>query len=283
MDRPYRSIWTALVVICLVGAGVVALLVAGREMPWEGRTWQADPAPAQTAPLLGQAVAGEPAQARPEDPRFARMRARMVDEDLRGPGREIRSAKVLEVMGRIPRQEFVPENLRTRAYADHPLPIGHDQTISQPYIVALMTQLVEPGAESRALDVGTGSGYQAAVLAEISKEVYSIEIVKPLAEDARKRLQSLGYKNVTVRHGDGYRGWPEKAPFDVIIVAAAPDHVPQPLVDQLAPGGKMVIPVGRYYQQLLVIERDKKGNVHRRPNIPVMFVPMTGEAQRGRE
>ncbi|HUT94181.1 MAG TPA: protein-L-isoaspartate(D-aspartate) O-methyltransferase [Thermoguttaceae bacterium] len=283
MVRLNRSIWTVLAVSCLVGAGVVALLVAGREMPWEGRTSQADPARAESAPLLGQAVAGESAHARPEDPKFARMRARMVEEDLRGPGREIKDAKVLEVMGRIPRQEFVPEGLRNRAYADHPLPIGHDQTISQPYIVALMTQLVEPGAESRALDVGTGSGYQAAVLAEISKEVYSIEIVKPLAEDAEKRLKDLGYKNITVRHGDGYRGWEEKAPFDVIIVAAAPDHVPQPLVDQLAPGGKMVIPVGRYYQQLLVIERDKEGNVHRRPNIPVMFVPMTGEAQRRRE
>ena len=279
MDRPHRSIWTALAVICLLGAVVAALLVAGREMPWEGRTSQADPAQAESTPLLGQAVAGEPARARPEDPKFARLRARMVEEDLRGPGREIKDAKVLEVMGRIPRQEFVPESVKNRAYADHPLPIGHDQTISQPYIVALMTQLVEPGAESRALDVGTGSGYQAAVLAEISKEVYSIEIVKPLAEESRKRLADLGYKNVTVRHGDGYRGWPEKAPFDVIIVAAAPDHVPQPLVDQLAPGGKMVIPVGRFYQQLLVIERDKEGNVHRRPNIPVMFVPMTGEAQ----
>ena len=282
MDRPYRSIWTALAVICLVGAVVAALLVAGREMPWEGRTSQADPAPAEAPPLVGQAVAGEPAHVRPEDPRFARMRARMVEEDLRGPGREIRDAKVLRAMGRIPRQEFVSEGLRIRAYADHPLPIGHDQTISQPYIVALMTQLAEPRAESRALDVGTGSGYQAAVLAEISKEVYSVEIVKPLAEEARKRLKDLGYKNVTVRHGDGYRGWPEKAPFDVIIVAAAPDHVPQPLVDQLAPGGKMVIPVGRFYQQLIVIERDEEGTVHQNPNIPVMFVPMTGEAQQRR-
>jgi protein-L-isoaspartate(D-aspartate) O-methyltransferase len=278
MGRRHRSIWTALGMLCLVGAGVVALLL-GREMPWEGRASHADPA-AESTPLVPQAVAAGPARAPGEDSRFARMRGRMVEEDL--AERDIKDAKVLEVMGRVPRQEFVPEPLRNRAYADHPLPIGHDQTISQPYIVALMTQLAGPRPESRALDIGTGSGYQAAVLAEICKEVYSIEIVKPLAEEAAKRLKGLGYKNITVRHGDGYRGWAEKAPFDVIIVAAAPNHVPQPLVDQLAPGGKMVIPVGRFYQQLLVIERDKEGNVHRKPNIPVMFVPMTGEAQRPR-
>jgi len=283
MNRPNRSVWMALAVICLVGALVAAWLLARGPMPSEGRTSHVDPASAEAPPFLGQALAGEPAGARPEDPKFARMRARMVEEDLRGPGRAIRSAKVLEVMAHVPRHEFVPESLRYRAYADHPLPIGHDQTISQPYIVALMTELVEPTAKGRALDVGTGSGYQAAVLAEICKEVYSIEIVKPLAEEARERLGSLGYKNVTVRHGDGYRGWPEKAPFDVIIVAAAPDHVPQPLVDQLAPGGKLVIPVGRSYQQLLVIERDQQGKVHRRPNIAVMFVPMTGEAQQLRQ
>jgi protein-L-isoaspartate(D-aspartate) O-methyltransferase len=145
-----------------------------------------------------------------------------------------------------------------------------------------MTQLADPKPKQRALDVGTGSGYQAAVLAKICREVYSIEIVKPLAEEAGKRLKQLGYKNVTVRDGDGYRGWPEKAPFDVIIVAAAPDHVPQPLVDQLAPGGRLVLPVGGWNQQLIVIEKRKDGTVDRKPNIPVMFVPMTGEAQKRR-
>jgi protein-L-isoaspartate(D-aspartate) O-methyltransferase len=183
-------------------------------------------------------------------------------------------------MGKIPRHEFVPGDLRGSAYADHPLPIGHDQTISQPYIVALMTQLAGVKEGSRALDIGTGSGYQAAVLGEICKEVSSIEIVEPLAKESTKRLADLGYKNVTVRHGDGYQGWPEKGPFDAIIVAAAPDHVPQPLVDQLAPGGKLVIPVGKLYQELLLIERDKDGKVQQQGGIGVRFVPMTGEAQK---
>ena len=216
-----------------------------------------------------------------EDPEFTRARETMVARQLRG--RDIADAKVLEVMGRVPRHRFVPKGLRDAAYADHPLPIGHRQTISQPYIVALMTQLARPKAGSRALDVGTGSGYQAAVLGEICKEVYSIEILKPLADEAGTRLKQLGYKNITVRSGDGYRGWPEKAPFDVIIVAAAPDHVPQPLIDQLAPGGRLVIPVGETYQELVVIEKKQDGTARRTPVIPVMFVPMTGEAEKPRE
>jgi protein-L-isoaspartate(D-aspartate) O-methyltransferase len=241
---------------------------------------QADPPSTDTAQRSGEATVGEQAAPREEEPRFVEARRYMVEKDLRG--RDIKNKKVLEVMGRIPRQLFVPEKLRGSAYADHPWPIGHDQTISQPYIVALMTQLADPKPKQRALDVGTGSGYQAAVLAKICREVYSIEIVKPLAEEAGKRLKQLGYKNVTVRDGDGYRGWPEKAPFDVIIVAAAPDHVPQPLVDQLAPGGRLVLPVGGWNQQLIVIEKRKDGTVDRKPNIPVMFVPMTGEAQKRR-
>jgi protein-L-isoaspartate(D-aspartate) O-methyltransferase len=212
-----------------------------------------------------------------EDLSFAPARRRMVESDLRG--RDITDQTVLEVMGRVPRHRFVPASLQDVAYADHPLPIGHNQTISQPYIVGLMTQLAEPKAGGRALDIGTGSGYQAAVLAEICGEVYSIEIVEPLADEARRRLADLGYDNVTVRHGDGYRGWPEKAPFDVIVVAAAPDHVPEPLVEQLAPGGRMVIPVGGPFQELLVLEKDADGTVHDRANIPVRFVPMTGEAE----
>jgi protein-L-isoaspartate(D-aspartate) O-methyltransferase len=213
-----------------------------------------------------------------ENPRFVEARRRMVKEQL--CDRDITDAAVLAAVGRIPRHCFVPKDLQRLAYADMPAPIGHDQTISQPYIVALMTQAVRPKPDSRALDIGTGSGYQAAVLAEVCKEVYSIEILKPLAEGARERLAALGHKNVSIRVGDGYRGWPEKAPFDIIIVAAAPDHVPKPLVDQLAPGGRLVIPVGSSLQELLVIEKRKDGTIHRASIAPVMFVPMRGEAEK---
>jgi len=214
----------------------------------------------------------------PEDPQLTEARRRMVERQLRR--RDITDKRVLEAMGRIARHRFVSKGLQGEAYVDRPAPIGYGQTISQPYIVALMTQLVRPNAKGRALDVGTGSGYQAAVLAELFKEVYSIEIVKPLAEAAGKRLEALGYKNVKVRHGDGYRGWPEHAPFDAIIVAAAPDHVPQPLIDQLAPGGRLVIPVGRSWQDLILIEKLPNGNVRRVTVTAVMFVPMTGEAEK---
>ena len=213
-----------------------------------------------------------------EPERFASARRRMVERDLRG--RDITDKRVLGAMGRVCRHRFVSKGWEDLAYSDRPLPIGHEQTISQPYIVALMTQVVRPKAGGRALDIGTGSGYQAAVLAELCKKVYSIEIVKPLAEQATKRLAKLGYKNVTVRHGDGYRGWKEHAPFDVIIVAAAPKRVPKPLLDQLAPGGRMVLPVGgAWYQQLILFEKQKDGTVRRKDVAPVLFVPMTGEAE----
>lgn len=209
----------------------------------------------------------------------AQRRMLMVEQDLRG--RDITDPRVLAAMMRIPREEFVPDRVRHLAYNDHPLSIGHGQTISQPYIVAIMTQLAEPSSHSRALDIGTGSGYQAAVLSEICQEVYSVEIVAPLAVEARSRLARLGYlgANVSVRHGDGYQGWPEKAPFDVIIVAAAPDHVPRALVEQLAPGGKLVIPVGTYDQMLVVVEHGLDGYIHYDRHFPVAFVPMTGRDQ----
>ena len=226
-------------------------------------------------------LSAEPSTVTAEDARYAEARKSMVEDDLRG--RDITDAKVLEIMGRIPRHRFVPDKMQQVAYADMPLPIGHGQTISQPYIVALMTQAAQPRPMSRALDIGTGSGYQAAVLAEVCKDVYSIEILKPLAESAQKRLADMGYKNITVRTGDGYRGWAKKAPFDVIIVAAAPDHVPQPLVDQLAPGGRLVIPVGQFFQELLVVEKQKDGQIRRQSIAPVRFVPMRGEAEKSRD
>lgn len=207
----------------------------------------------------------------------ARAREKMITDHL--VSRDIDNPRVIAAMQRVPRHEFVPADMRNLAYADTPLPIGDGQTISQPYIVALMTQLADPQVDHKTLDVGTGSGYQAAVLAELTKSVYSIEIVESLAEEARTRLQTLGYANVNVRHGDGYHGWPSEAPFDVIIVAAAPDHIPQALVDQLAPGGKMVIPVGDHYQKLMVVEKEQDGTVVQHVVAPVAFVPMTGDAR----
>lgn len=185
---------------------------------------------------------------------------------------------VLQAMLRVERHEFVPTSQRTSAYRNHPLPIGHGQTISQPYIVALMTDLLEPTADDVVLEVGTGSGYQAAVLAELVEHVYSIEIVEPLAVAVKERLSRLGYDNVTTRLGDGYYGWAEHAPFDAIIVTAAAGHVPPPLIEQLKPGGRMVIPVGGPFQvqYLLLIEKDAAGEVRSRQVTAVRFVPLTG-------
>ena len=203
----------------------------------------------------------------------ARRRLAMVNEQL--VGRDIVDERVLTAMRQVRRHLFVAGNLRDLAYTDSPLPIGHGQTISQPYIVALMIQLGQPRESARVLDVGTGSGYQAAVLAELVAQVYSIEIICPLADAARGRLQSLGYGNVVVRCGDGYDGWLEHSPFDFIVVAAAPGHIPQPLIDQLAPGGRLVIPVGKQWQDLVVIEKQADGRATRRSVAPVSFVPMT--------
>lgn len=210
--------------------------------------------------------------------RFEPQRDTMVRQQIAARG--IQDERVLAAMRSVPRHRFVPEPLKNRAHRDGPLPIGHGQTISQPYIVALMTELVNPQPDDRALDVGTGSGYQAAILAELVDKVYSIEIVPELGNEARERLQTLGIDNVRVRVGDGYQGWPEKAPFDVIILAAAPPKVPEPLVSQLAEGGRMALPVGSAgRQELLLIEKDQAGEVTRRQLSAVAFVPMTGQAQ----
>jgi protein-L-isoaspartate(D-aspartate) O-methyltransferase len=185
--------------------------------------------------------------------------------------------RVLDALERVPRHEFVPEGERASAYRNRPLPIGHRQTISQPFIVALMTDLLETKPDHRVLEVGTGSGYQAAVLSQLVREVYSIEIVPSLGKEAAETLQRLGYTNVTTRIGDGYRGWPEHAPYDGIIVTAAPDHVPPDLVEQLKPGGRLVIPVGGINQDLMVIEKNADGTTTTTEIVPVRFVPLTRE------
>ena len=201
--------------------------------------------------------------------------ARMAMVDLI-EARGVRDSATLAAMRSVPRHEFVPPEYRARAYRDSPLPIGWDQTISQPYIVALMTETagIRPGM--KVLEIGTGSGYQAAVLAEIGARVFSIELLEPLATSAAARLARLGYSGVTVRQGNGYLGWPEEAPFDAVIVTAAPEEIPTPLTDQLKPGGRLVIPVGgvRAVQQLLLVTKDADGTLRRRTLIPVRFVPM---------
>jgi protein-L-isoaspartate(D-aspartate) O-methyltransferase len=206
-----------------------------------------------------------------------------IEHDVRATslriGKEALDGRVMEVMGRVPRHEFVPPYLRSHAYDNRPLPIGHGQTISQPYIVALMTDLLNPQPGDVVLEVGTGSAYQAAVLAELVERIYTVEIIEPLGEEARNRLRRLGYQNASVRIGDGYYGWPEHAPFDGIIVTAAAGHIPPPLIRQLKPGGRMVIPVGGHFmtQQLMLVEKTEDGKIKTRQVLPVRFVPLTGK------
>jgi protein-L-isoaspartate(D-aspartate) O-methyltransferase len=215
----------------------------------------------------------------PSDP-YAAARKRMVEEDIASGGWSrdaVKDKSVLKAMETVPRHEFVPEHLRHRAYHDGPLPIGHGQTISQPYIVAAMTELLKPDKDDVVLEIGTGSGYQAAVLSGLVQEVYTIEIVEALGKTATQRLKDLGYANVHVRLGDGYGGWPEHAPFDAIVVTAAASHIPPPLLEQLKPGGRMVIPVGPPFQvqTLMLVEKDEKGRAKQRSQMPVQFVPLT--------
>lgn len=218
-----------------------------------------------------------PQQVRAADPstdEYSEKRRRMVEDQIRSRG--ITDTSVLKAIGKVPRHRFVPEPFRHLAYADGPLPIGAGQTISQPLIVAYMTEAAAISKEKRVLEIGTGSGYQAAVLAELAGEVYSIEIIPELAENARRVLMELGYKNIFLKTGNGYLGWPEHAPFDAIIVTAAPDEIPETLVDQLAINGKMVIPVGTTHQEMVIVTKERGGVTEKR-TIPVRFVPMTGK------
>lgn len=222
--------------------------------------------------MLG-AAAPAGCQNAPQYEQWSKARARLVEERLVPAG--IRDSATLAAMRAVPRHEFVPPEQRARAYEDTPLPIGHDQTISQPAVVALMTQLIEPRAGKRVLEVGTGSGYQAAVLAEAGCRVWTIEIFHALAEQARERLTRLGYGDIQVRHGDGYAGWPEEAPFDAIVVTAAAESIPPALLEQLAPSGSLVMPVGQQFphQELMLVEKDSAGRLTSHQVLPVRFVP----------
>ena len=210
---------------------------------------------------------------------FAAAREQMVEQQLSVPGRDIKNPRVLKAMATVPRHEFVPEALRKDAYADGALPIGYGQTISQPYVVAFMTEQLDPKPTDRVLEIGTGSGYQAAVLSLLVAEIYTVEIVEPLAKRAEADLHRLGYNNAKVLVGDGYKGWLEHAPFDAIIVTCAPDQVPQPLVDQLKDGGRMIIPVGSAVPQELYLLRKNGQKIERQAVLPVYFVPMSVEGQ----
>lgn len=209
---------------------------------------------------------------------FRQQRMKMIRQQLRARG--IENPEILAAFEKVPRHRFVPEGLKKYAYQDRPLPIGEDQTISQPYIVALMTRSIEPKKNHRILEIGTGSGYQAAILAELAEQVYTIEIIASLAQSARRTLSETGYENVYVKTGDGFRGWPEHAPFDAIVVTCSPEKVPEPLKEQLAGGGRMVIPVGRGHDQHLVLLEKKEGQLIEKQILPVRFVPMVDEKGR---
>jgi protein-L-isoaspartate(D-aspartate) O-methyltransferase len=230
--------------------------------------------------VAGAGAAAEQTPAAETSDSASEAREAMVDRQIEPRG--VRDPAVLKALRAVPRHEFVPQAVRARAYQDSPLPIGEGQTISQPYIVAVMTELAAPRKGARVLEIGTGSGYQAAVLAELGAQVYSIEIVEPLGRRAAETLKRLGYTTVKTRIGDGYRGWPQAAPFDAILVTAAPPKIPEPLKQQLAVGGRLVVPVGEDEQELLVLTRTKTGFEERRV-LPVRFVPMTGEAQGQRQ
>ncbi len=271
-----RYLFSIAGVMLLIAMALTAVITAQTKPPSDA----AQEAEANQTREKDQASSFEP----PSPPASAQRteeRRRMVETQITSSrnGRvRIRDEGVLAAMRTAPRHIFVPEKIRSRAYDDTPLPIGYGQTISQPYIVALMTELLELEGNEKVLEIGTGSGYQAAVLAGLAAKVFSIEIVRPLAERAASDLARLGYDNVQVRAGDGFAGWPTEAPFDAIILTAAPPRIPQPLLDQLALGGRLVAPVGEFQQDLVLLTREESG-ISRRSIIPVRFVPMTGRAR----
>jgi protein-L-isoaspartate(D-aspartate) O-methyltransferase len=208
---------------------------------------------------------------------YEKLRSTMVEYQIETRG--VKDQNVLNAMRKVPRHEFVPNHLKKYAYADEPLPIGEDQTISQPYIVAYMTEQLQLKKKDKVLEIGTGSGYQAAILAEIVDSVFTIEIIDILAKRAEKTLKRIGYKNIFVKSGDGYKGWPEHAPFDAIIITAAPRKIPKPLLNQLTVGGRMILPLGDFAQDLILIMKNDQGTVQK-TLLPVRFVPMTGEIEK---
>ncbi len=210
-----------------------------------------------------------------KEDQYFRQRRIMVEQQIKGRG--IRNRKVLDALMNVPRHKFVPEEYKSYAYDDRPLPIGYDQTISQPYIVAYMTEILNPDSTQKVLEIGTGSGYQAAILSLLYKDVYTVEIIEALGEKAKKLFDEEGYNNIKVKIGDGYQGWKEYAPFDAIIVTCAPANIPQPLMDQLAEGGKMIIPVGEHYDQVLYLLEKRNGKISKTKTLPVKFVPMLRE------
>jgi len=210
-----------------------------------------------------------------KEDKYLRQRKAMVEQQITVRG--IRNKKVLDALMNVERDKFVPAAYKNNSYEDRPLPIGHNQTISQPYIVAYMTEILNPDNTKKVLEIGTGSGYQAAILSQLYKEVYTVEIIEALGEKARKTFDEEGYNNIRVKIGDGYQGWKEYAPFDAIIVTCAPTDIPEPLVEQLAEGGKMIIPVGQQYGQSLYLLEKKNGKIYETETLPVIFVPMTRE------
>lgn len=224
--------------------------------------------------LISLTLFAHNAASEPDENEYALLRTEMIKTQIEQRG--VSNPRVLDALKKVQRHRFVPKKYRSFAYNDYPLPIGEGQTISQPYIVALMTEILNPDKGAKVLEIGTGSGYQAAILAELYKQVYTIEIIDTLGEQAKKLLSKLGYKNIHVKIGDGYKGWKKNSPFDAIIVTCAPSHIPQPLKDQLAEGGKMIIPVGKAYNQKLVLLTKKEGKMKKIEVIPVRFVPMMG-------